>query len=124
MTAAEAFKFFNPEPGTHRHQSYPVVDIGGKITAMVSRADVLRWVRTGTSASQTLKELCAAQAPAYAYADETVADLADRMIDARLTRIPVVDRDSLQVVGLVAQREILQVRARALREERERRRIL
>ncbi len=124
MTAAEAFEFFNPEPGIHRHQSYPVVDIDGKITAVVSRADVLRWVRTGTPASQTLQELCAAQAPLFGYADETVADLADRMIDAQLTRIPIVARDSLQVVGLVAQREILQVRARALREERDRRRIL
>jgi H+/Cl- antiporter ClcA len=124
MTAQEAFEFFSPEPPIHRHTTYPLVEPDGRITGMVCRADVLRWVHEGAPAERTLRELCGADSALIGHPDEPFADLADRMIHAHRTRAAIVDRTSSQVVGLVGQREILQVRARALREERDRARVL
>jgi CBS domain-containing protein len=54
----------------------------------------------------------------------TVGDLADRMVEADVGRVPVLERRSGKVVGLVARRDLLHVRARMQREERDRGRLL
>jgi CIC family chloride channel protein len=59
-----------------------------------------------------------------AYADDPVGDLADRMAVADIGRVPILDRATKKIVGLVARRDLLRVRARVIREERERRRML
>lgn len=53
-----------------------------------------------------------------------VGDLADRMVQADVGRVPILDRRSSKVVGLVARRDLLSVRARLLREESQRARLL
>jgi CBS domain-containing protein len=59
-----------------------------------------------------------------AHADDLVGDLADRMVAADVGRVPILDRRSGKVVGLVARRDLLSVRARLLREESQRSRLL
>jgi len=52
--------------------------------------------------------------------DEVVARLADRMVEADLGRVPIVERGSRRLVGLVARRDLLRIRiaTRAAEEER------
>ena len=101
-----------------RHKSYPVVDEEGHVSGMVSRADMLRWVREGFGADETLGDLKAEMV--IAYPDELAGALADRMAETGASRVPVVARGSGELVGLVARRELLRVRAMALKQERER----
>ncbi len=115
MTIKEAVDFFAMGD---RHKSYPVEDETGRVTAMVSRADMLRWVREGWNADETLADLRAEMVTAFA--DELAGAVADRMSETGASRIPVVARETGKLVGLVARRELLRTRSMALLQEKER----
>jgi CBS domain-containing protein len=87
---------------------------------MVSRADTLRWTVAGWDAGKSLGEQLADQETLVGYSDELVGSLADRMAAADIGRVPILRRGDGMVVGLVARRDLLRVRASVLRQERER----
>ncbi|MDE2451025.1 MAG: chloride channel protein [Gammaproteobacteria bacterium] len=120
MSTEDALAFFDTENGVKRHKSYPVVDDAGHVVSMVSRSDVLRWSREGWPKGQTLEERPDVGEVFVGYTDELVGHLADRMAAADVGRVPVVDRATGKVTGLVARRDLLRVRAHASRLERER----
>ena len=120
----EAIAFFMAAEGPKRHKSYPVVDENGKLTGMVSRADVLRWSREGWGNAQTLADKQNGEELFTCYSDELVGHLADRMAVSDFGRVPILERGTDRVVGLIARRDLLRVRARAIKEEREKRRML
>lgn len=119
----EAIAFFMAAEGPKRHKSYPVVDDTEQLLGMVSRSDVLRWAREGWGDARTLADMQNGET-FIAYSDDLVGDLADRMAAADVGRVPILERESGQVVGLVARRDLLRVRTHAIREERVRRRVL
>jgi chloride channel protein, CIC family len=123
MTAAEAVAFMTAE-GSRRHKSYPVVDEADRLRGIVSRSDILRWTREGVEGGHSVGDLTSNRDVLFAYADDLVGDLADRMAAADIGRVPVIERGSGKVIGLVARRDLLHVRARALREEEQRSRLL
>jgi CBS domain-containing protein len=90
----------------------------GRVAGLVSRGDVLRWTRSGADGGQRLEEVCLEVATAFP--DETAGTLADRMSAGRFSRVPVIARADGKLLGIVARRELLRVRALALRAERER----
>ena len=120
----EAVAFFTNTEGKHRHKSYPVVDAEGRLLGMVSRSDVLRWTREGWEPSARLAANGEAGDIVVGYPDELVRELTDRMAVNDVGRVPIIERGTGTVVGLVARRDLLRVRARVVHEERERRRIL
>ena len=122
--AKAAIDFFATVEGTRRHKSYPVVDDAEKLVGMASRSDVMRWMRDGVAPEATLADLADHQTLFTGYSDELVGELADRMATADIGRVPILDRRTDKVVGLVARRDLLRVRAYVIREERERRRLL
>ncbi len=124
MSTQDAFAFFDTENGGKRHKSYPVVDDEGRVVGMVSRSDVLRWSREGWPKGQTLEEREDVGEVFVGYTDELVGHLADRMAAADIGRVPVVDRATGKLAGLLARRDLLRVRAQAARLERERARPL
>ncbi|HZT01430.1 MAG TPA: chloride channel protein, partial [Steroidobacteraceae bacterium] len=124
MKTEDALAFFDTENGVKRHKSYPVVDDGGNVVSMVSRADVLRWSREGWPKGQTLEERPDVGEVFVGYTDELVGHLADRMASADVGRVPVVDRATGKLAGLIARRDLLRVRAHTARLERERARPL
>ena len=124
MTVSDVVAFFTNTEGKHRHKSYPVVDAEGRLTGMVSRSDVLRWTREGWEPSARLAANGEADDLIVGYSDELVRELTDRMAVNDVGRVPIVERGTGKVVGLVARRDLLRVRARVVHEERERRRIL
>ena len=125
MSTEEALRFFDTENGVNkRHKSYPVVDDTGRVVSMVSRSDVLRWSREGWPEGQTLEERPDVGEVFVGYTDELVGHLADRMASADVGRVPVIDRTTGKLAGLVARRDLLRVRAHAGRLERERARPL
>ena len=120
MTTAEALAFFDTGNGTNRHKSYPVINDASQVVGMVSRADVLRWSREGWPQGQTLEESTDAGESFVGYTDELVGHLADRMASADVGRVPIVDRATGRLAGLLARRDLLRVRTYAARLERDR----
>jgi len=124
MPTEEALAFFDIENGTKRHKSYPVVDDAGRVVRVVSRADVLRWSREGWPKGQTLEQSPEVGEVFVGYTDELVGHLADRMAAADIGRVPIIDRATGKLAGLLARRDLLRVRAHAARLERERARAI
>lgn len=122
MTVSDAVSFFSLSADAVRHKSYPVVSEDGMLVGMVSRADIFRWTRDGWEDGLTLEKACDSDGLITATADELAGRLADRMALHDVGRVPVVDRATGRLTGLVARRDLLRVRASAGRDEHERER--
>jgi len=114
VDAAVAF-FTTTDP---RHKSYPVVSEDNKVAGMVTRADILRWTIEGGHEGRTLGEFLFGADSLVGYPNELVGDLADRMSDKDIGRVPIVSPVDGTLVGIVARKDLLRVRARAQAQER------
>ena len=119
-TVGEVLRFFTAPAAPKRHKSYPVVDAHGKLLGMVSRADALRWLGDADLQEKPLRAQIAGQELVVGYDDELAGHLADRMSFSEHGRVPILNRASGQLVGLVARRDLLRVRTNMMRHERER----
>ena len=119
-TVREVIEFFAATDVPPRHKSYPVTDDAGRLVGMVSRTDALQWITTHGEPDTPLAEVVAGQDVITGYDDELVGRLADRMTATGRGRVPVLSRADGSLVGLVARRDLLRVRASALQHERER----
>jgi CIC family chloride channel protein len=119
MQVADAIAFFtSADP---RHKSYPVVDTDQHVIGMVSRANVLDWMRQRPEG--TLGDAVSDPNLVVAYPDEPVGQAADRMVQAEAGRIPVIARENRRLIGLLARKDLLQVRQRVAQEEQHRERV-
>jgi H+/Cl- antiporter ClcA len=109
MSVDEALSNFSGEG----RRSYPLIDADGRVAGMVARADLLRWSAEGTHEDQTLFDRVSDRSLTVGYADEPVSHLADRMVLADIGRVPIVDRETQRLVGLVARKDLLRIRATA-----------
>ena len=118
MTVDQAIAFFSAD--AHRHKSYPIKSKDGRVIGMVSRADILRWRTEPDVHAETLFERHSDDSPVVGHADETVARLADRMAAEDVGRVPIVERSTMRLVGLVSRKDLLRIRreARAAEETR------
>ncbi|WHO76930.1 chloride channel protein [Rhizobium sp. BT03] len=109
MTVGEACDFFASQQKTHR--IYPVVDAGGRLAGIVSRADALLWQGKAELATQTLGENVADDSVPVGHPDDTVAFIADLMLSTGDGRIPIVDPASGKLCGLIARKDLLRLRS-------------
>ena len=111
-----------PEGGAERRQRlYPVLDSDERLLGVVALSDVIAAHRS--SSPIDAGEL--ARQPSIALADETLREVADRMVTSGHGVLPVVDRqDRRRLVGLVSQFDLLKAHERVLIEERHRERPL
>lgn len=115
MKVADAIEFFTTE--VPRHKSYPLIDDHGHLVGMVSRTDALGWIRACQDRTAALGELVNADSLLTASPDELAGQLADRMMDADVGRVPVVDARTSGLIGLVSRKDLLRVRAHMLAQE-------
>lgn len=111
MTVGEAVSFFSG--GERRHKSYPLIDAGGRVSGLVGRSDVLRWRAESADGRDTLFDCASDRSLTLGYPDEPVAHVADRMVLADVGRVPIVERATGHLVGLVARKDLLRIRATA-----------
>jgi H+/Cl- antiporter ClcA/CBS domain-containing protein len=116
LTIAQAVEVL--QAGVHR--AYPVLDAHGRPVGLVSRGDALRWVTEGGHAGERLADHVSDRCLAKTYPDEVVARAVELMITADQGRLPVVDRKTGVLVGLVTRKDLLKVRAEQARLEGER----
>ena len=107
----------------HRQRLYPVVDGLGVMHGVLTRRDVLDQALREAPSVGSVDELMVRE-PVVAYPDETLRTVAYRMAVSSTTRLPVVERGSGRVVGLLSLSQLLEGRLRDLREAREVERVL
>jgi CBS domain-containing protein len=117
MSVADALAFFSDE--VYRHKSYPIVDDDRRVVGMAGRADVMRWRKSG-DCSGTLYDSISDRSLIVGYPDEVLARVADRMVTADLGRIPIVDRATRRLVGLIARKDLMRTRLVINQAEQER----
>lgn len=118
MPIEEAIAFFTGD--VRRHRSYPVVDGQHRVVGMADRSDVLRWMAEGVPEHRTLDDLLSDASAVVGYAGEVVADLVNRMVAYDVGRVPIVEPATRRLVGLVARKDLMRVRAASRRQDFER----
>jgi chloride channel protein, CIC family len=118
MTVDQTIVFFSEDE--HRHKSYPIRSRDGSVIGMVARADILRWRTEPDVHTETLFDRLSDDSLVVGHPDETVARLADRMAAEDIGRVPIVERSTMRLVGLVSRKDLLRIRrtARAAEETR------
>jgi CIC family chloride channel protein len=111
-----------PEGSTERRQRlYPVLDTDERLVGVLAFSDLL-------AVHQSTSRMIAgefARQPILAFADETLREVADRMVSSGHGVLPVTDRkDPQRLVGLISQFDLLKAHERVLIEERHRERPL
>jgi H+/Cl- antiporter ClcA len=120
LSVGEIIDFFTAPDAPRRHKSYPLTDKGGQLVGLISRADALQWMMHESGREKTVMEQLEGQELVVGYEDELVGQLADRMADTNRGRVPILRRSDGSLVGLVARRDLLRVRASVIEHERER----
>ncbi|RNJ47570.1 chloride channel protein [Mesorhizobium erdmanii] len=103
-----------------RHPSFPVIDENRRVLGLIDPPAILRWRRAGKHRTTTLSDLLAGSKVTLAYPDEYLEGLSDKLLMANVTHLPVVTRESLQLVGYVGWKDLMRVRSRKQAEERDR----
>jgi H+/Cl- antiporter ClcA len=116
-----------------KHQSYPVVDKDGRLMGMVARSNMLKqWIAAigtgddGAELSHSIIALDLIERDAItAYPWESCRAAAERMAQARVGRLPVVDPDDpLKLMGIITRSDLLKPREVHADEEGKRERFI
>ncbi|MGB7088596.1 MAG: chloride channel protein [Methylovirgula sp.] len=100
---------------TTTHPSFPVVDEENRVVGLIDPPAVLRWRRAGKRRNATLCELLAGSKFAFAYPDEYLDSLAERLSIAG--HLPVVSREDGKIVGYIGWKDLLRAREKIRTEE-------
>ncbi|TXH35974.1 MAG: CBS domain-containing protein [Rhodospirillaceae bacterium] len=118
MPVKEALAFFGRAGSVHK--GYPVVDAGGRVIGIMTRADALSWADDADLATCPLSEALSDAGLVVGHPQDLVAQLADRMMESDTGRIPIIDPASGKLLGLVSRRDLLRARAQGRLAERDR----
>jgi CBS domain-containing protein len=112
QTLAEVRQWIDAHgPGT-RHQGFPVLDDGSNLIGVLTRRDLLDPERAATT---TLRELVK-RPPTVVYIDASLRDAADHMVNHDIGRLPVLERETRRVIGMITRSDILAAHRTRLRE--------
>jgi CBS domain-containing protein len=107
----------------HREQQrlLPVVNSERQLVGVVTRGDISQRIKEsrGAALGSSIDDLVRSSA-VEAYPDEPLRIVVYRMAEHACTRVPVVDRDTREFLGLVSLNDLLKARAWHLEEERRR----
>jgi CBS domain-containing protein len=104
-----------------RHRIYPVVDDAKRPIGLVSRSDALLWQVEGGHDSESLSERVSDAMLPIVYPDDVTARAVEVMLATDQGRLPVIDRRTGVLVGLLTRKDLLRVREAVARSESERR---
>jgi CBS domain-containing protein len=85
---------------------YPVVDAAGRLTSVITRRELAMLAKAGDDPDARLPML----APVFAHPEETLRAVAERMATSGLFAMPVVERGTRKLLGLVTVEELLKGR--------------
>ena len=114
MTVAEAVRFF---AGEAQHRSYPVIDMQGRLLGLVSRTDALRWQVEQGDDDTPLADVVSDATQPFAYPDTPGGAVADMIVESGIGRIPIIDRATRAVVGILSRQDLLKTRRSTIEAE-------
>ncbi|MDQ0250903.1 H+/Cl- antiporter ClcA/predicted transcriptional regulator [Sphingomonas kyeonggiensis] len=114
MQVEGAVEFF---AGQAAHRSYPVVDGEERLLGLVSRSDALRWQTEGRMWESTLADILSDASQPCAFPDTPIGVVADLMVETGVGRIPIVERWSNRVVGILSRHDLLKARSLKRKDE-------
>jgi CIC family chloride channel protein len=99
----------------------PVVDAEGRLTGVITRGEIREQIELGgeSALDRPLSEMAQTSFVA-AFPDEPLRIVVLRMAEKGITRLPVIERDSRKLLGLLSLDDLLKARSRHLEEERHR----
>lgn len=103
-----------------KHRSYPVVDPDGRLLGLVSRSDALHWQVGRAPAEATLAEALSDASQPFALTRDPIGSVADLMVESGIGRVPILDPETLRVVGILSRHDLLKARHLRQRTELER----
>jgi chloride channel protein, CIC family len=109
------------EPAQRGQHLYPVVDSEQQVKGVITRKQ-LRSLIESPAGSVSLGDVV--REPVVAYTDEPLRVVVFRMAETSLTRMPVVEKQTGKLAGMISLRDLLMARVRNLNEERQRERVL
>ncbi|MBS0221884.1 MAG: chloride channel protein [Proteobacteria bacterium] len=118
MTLHETTRFLT-DPAT-RHPSFPVLDPAGRVLGVIDPPSILRWRRAGKHRQTTLQDLLVGTKITVAHPDEYLEALADRLSTVNVSHLPVISRETGQLVGYIGWKDMMRVRSKLQAEERQR----
>lgn len=113
--AGEAYRVLDAG-GTTTHQGFPVLDAQGELVGVVT----LRQLRAADAHAPV--ESLVTRAPVVAHPDWTLRQAADLMVRAAVGRLPVVDRATARLVGILSRSDLLLAHTPRLRAAEKRQR--
>lgn len=122
---ADLVRSLGADGAMRRQRLYPVVRKDTRLVGVLKPADLDTLVREASADDYylLLGDLIRAQ-PAVCYPDEPLRLVVMRMAETGLTRFPVIERGSRQLVGMVSLDDLLQARRLNLEAEQRRERVL
>ena len=118
MTLHEAVAFLISP--TTRHPTLPVVDENAHVLGIVDPPAVMLWRRIGKHRKTTLGELLTGRKITVAYPDEYLESLAEKLMKANVSHLPVVSREDARLVGYIGWKDLMRVRLKLQAEEQTR----
>jgi CBS domain-containing protein len=109
------------QPPARGQYLYPVTELDGRLAGVITRKQ-LRRLMDVREAEIPLREI--AREAVSAYDNEPLRIVVSRMAQSGLTRLPVVEADTIRFVGMISLRDLLRARVHNLREEHHRERVL
>jgi H+/Cl- antiporter ClcA len=97
------------------HQGFPVLDQTDLLVGVLTRRDLLA---PEVSGQLHLRELIK-RPPKIVYSDGTLREAADHMVNHDIGRLPVVNRETRKVVGMITRSDVLSAHRRRLRDSAE-----
>ncbi len=96
---------------TASHQGFPVLDADGLLVGVVTRRDLLSGTDIHPDGRRSVHDVVR-RAPAVVYADNTLRDAADLMVNEGVGRLPVVDRTApRRIIGILSRSDLLAAHA-------------
>lgn len=92
------------------HRSYPVVDGDNRLLGLVSRSDALEWQLDDRLNDALLAEVLSDASQPFGFAAARIGEIADLMIESGIGRIPIVDPQTMRVVGILTRHDLLRAR--------------
>ena len=101
-------------PGTS-HQGFPILDEHGHLVGVLTRRDLLDPKHADAVG---LRELVH-RPPKVVYADGSLRDAEDHMVSHDIGRLPVLERETRRVIGMITRSDLLASHRKRLREARD-----
>ncbi len=118
MTLREFADKFMLEKKVLKHQAFPVVNSLDRLVGIITKSDVINLlISPDREIDTSIGEVCTHN-PIVTYADELLAQATNKMLEHKVGRLPVVDRENqMKLVGYLGRAQIVEARKRVLREE-------